>query len=324
MWPAGRGWIWSGAAQPRWNPSPTRCSWSAVECTSCQSRPRERERGRSLSRLKPSAGRSPSRYARALETKPGHGAGPRCRSSLKGSGFNCVCWRCPIRSNSGTSFGAELADTWILTGPPEAQHVPWHFESPSGAVHKVAAEYVGKYRWRIRFTPDEVGTWRYHWTQDFLPEPYRSATGEFRVWAGCLDEVVRHLARLDERVAATDRVDRTSLYLRLYALEREGIRLLTPARYRGADGERFRAAVRRVRSSLWGKPVPDPIPMRSHRLVTRLDSAGSQDPVLDASGYEERAKRRNPRRSGNPLRRLRSKLQRLGFRRAEPDGGNFD
>jgi hypothetical protein len=222
----------------------------------------------------------------------------------------------------GEHFEAELADTWVLTGPPEDQQVPWHFESPSGVVHTVAAEYTGGYRWRIRFTPDEVGTWRYHWSQDFLPQPYRSANGEFRVWAGRIDEVVRLLDRLAETVGATAPVDRPSLYLRLYALEREGMSLLTPAEYRGTDGERLRAAVRRVRSSLWGRPVPDPIPMLSHRLVSRLDGAESGDPVLDASGYEERGKQRGQRRDGAPLRRLRRVLRRLGFPREEPDDGN--
>jgi hypothetical protein len=223
----------------------------------------------------------------------------------------------------GSQFEAELADTWVLTGPPEQQHVPWRFESPSGAVHSIAAEYMGRYRWRIRFTPDEVGTWRYLWTQDFLSQPYRSATGEFRVWGGCLQEILRGLDRLEEAAAGSAREDRSTLYLRLYALEREGMRLLEPAEYRGADGERFQAMVRRVRSSLWGRPVPNPIPMLSHRLVSQFKGAELRDPILDAGGYRER-ERRSAHHKQTPLRRLRRRLRRLGFSREEPDAGHSE
>jgi hypothetical protein len=220
----------------------------------------------------------------------------------------------------GDDFEAELADTWVLTGPLEQQRVPWHFLSPSGAVHTVAAEYVGQCRWHVRFTPDEVGTWRYYWTQDFLPEPYRSATGRFCVWGGSLDAVMMHLAQVEEAAIGGSRDDRRRLRPRLYALEREGMRLLVPHDYRGATGEQFRTAIRGVRSGLWGKPVPNPIPMESHRLVREVDGVELREPILDASRYgphrENARQKRHRKRS--PLRRLR----RLASHLLGPRGGS--
>ncbi len=211
----------------------------------------------------------------------------------------------------GDVFEAELADTWILTGPAERQTVPWQFESPSGAVHRVEAEYLGRYRWRVRFAPDEPGTWRFHWTQSFLPEPYRSAPGEFGVWASSLDAVLRHLTGLEE-AAAAEGLDPSALYLRLYALERAGMRLLSPAEFRGEPGEKLRAAIRSVRERLWGKQMPDPIPMHSHRLTTEIDGVRLRDPVPDGSGYERAGDGRRDGRGGRPtlLQRLRRRLSR--------------
>jgi hypothetical protein len=63
----------------------------------------------------------------------------------------------------GTSFRTELSDTWILTGPPEAQEVLFTFTSPTGAGHRCLAEYRGQWTWSVEFMPDEVGPWRYQW-----------------------------------------------------------------------------------------------------------------------------------------------------------------
>lgn len=213
----------------------------------------------------------------------------------------------------GDVFEAMLADTWVLTGPPESRSVRWRFESPAGAVHTVQAEYLGRYEWRVRFTPDGPGTWRYYWTQDFLPELYRSAPGEFHVWGGTLDSVVQHLAQLEEAVAGLARKDRGPLYLRLYALEREGMRLLTPDDYRGAVGQAFRARIRDVRTALWGKPVPETIPMESHQLVREVDGVELRDPIPDGSLYAPASERAPGKgsRVRRTLRRFRRVVARL-------------
>ena len=189
----------------------------------------------------------------------------------------------------------------------------WHFESPTGSVHRVEAEYAGRYRWRVSFTPDEAGSWRYYWTQEFLPEPYRSATGDFHVWGGCMGEVVRHLNLLEEEVAGTARTHRHRLYLRLYALEREGMRLMGPEDRDGTEGQGFEDAIRSVRSSLWGKPVPQPIPMQSHSLVREVDGVPLRDPIPEGSRYGPAGGDAGSRkkRKHSPLRRLRRAVARI-------------
>ena len=231
----------------------------------------------------------------------------------RGEWFQVRLLAMPDPVELGQSFVAELADTWVLTGPPERQSVLWSFESPSGASHSAQAEYLGRYRWRAELLPDELGTWRYRWTQDFLPERYLSAVGEFCVWASNLDQVMRHLAQLEKDVSGASRDVRRRLRPRLHALERAGMRLLTPDEYRGAGGERFRAAIRGVRSALWGKAVPVPIPMRSHSLVREIDGVELRDPIPEGTHYgagledDGRAGKPGP----GPARRLRRLVSRV-------------
>jgi hypothetical protein len=228
----------------------------------------------------------------------------------RGEWFQVRLLAMPDPVELGRSFVAELADTWILTGPPERQSVAWSFESPSGVCHSVEAEYLGRCRWRCEFVPHELGTWSYRWTQGFLPDPYLSAVGEFCVWAASLEQVMQHLAQLEQEVAGASREVRQRLRPRLHALEREGMRLLAPDEYRGAAGERFRAAIRGVRSGLWGKSVPVPIPMQSHQLVHEFDGVELCDPILDASRYGPgtRDDRMRKRAALRRLRRLASRL----------------
>lgn len=255
----------------------------------------------------------------ALQVREGTGdsAGPWRRLSLpfeaEGEWLQVRALAMPDPVELGDPFVAELADTWILTGPPEGQSVRWFFESPTGPVHAVEAEYSGQYRWSVRFTPDEPGTWRYHWTQDFLPEPYRSATGEFHVRGASLDVVVAHLNRLEEAIPETPRQDRHELYLRFYALEREGMRLLEPEDHRGAEGQGFADAIQRLRSSLWGKAVPQPIPMQSHSLVREVDGVPLRDPIPEGSSYGPGGGDAGSRkkRKHSPLRRLRRAASRI-------------
>ncbi len=251
----------------------------------------------------------------------GDDSGPWRRASFpfepEGDWFQLRLLAMPDPVELGDRFEAELADTWILTGPPERQSVPWFFESPSGVSHRIEAEHVDRYRWRVRFVPDELGTWRYHWTQTFLPEPYRSAHGDFHVWGGSFEHVMHHLERLEEALDGMSREVRDRLRPRLYSLEREGMRLLTPEEFRGAAGKEFRAAIRRIRSSFWGKPVPETIPMQSHSLIGEFDGVELRDPILDSSRYgpareEGRSKRKRKR---GLLRRLRRLAVRLTGRR---------
>jgi hypothetical protein len=87
------------------------------------------------------------------------------------------------------------------------------------------------------------------------------------------------------------------------------MRLLTPEEFRGTAGKELRAAIRRIRSSFWGKPVPETIPMQSHRLIGEFDGVELRDPILDSSRYgpareEGRSKRKRKRGLLRRLRRL--------------------
>ena len=254
----------------------------------------------------------------ALQVREGTGdsAGPWRRLSLpfetEGEWLQLRALAMPDPIELGGPFEAELADTWVLTGPPEEQSVRWFFESPTGSLHSVEAEYSRQYRWTVRFTPDEPGAWRYFWTQDFLPEPYRSTTGEFHVRGASLDEVVRHLTLLEKAIQGTPPQDRHALYLQFYALERDGMRLLEPEDHGGAGGQGFADAIQRVRSVLWGKPVPDPMPMQSHRLLRELNGVELLEPIPGGSRYgpAEADSGNKSKRKRGPLRRLASRLLR--------------
>ncbi|MEJ2239036.1 MAG: DUF5060 domain-containing protein, partial [Gemmatimonadales bacterium] len=75
----------------------------------------------------------------------------------------------------GQPFVAELKNTWVRTGPPEEQLVPWTFISPSGTTTEIQARYEGKNRWTVEFLPDELGPWQYSWSDDFVENTYHSA-----------------------------------------------------------------------------------------------------------------------------------------------------
>lgn len=77
----------------------------------------------------------------------------------------------------GMRFYAQLRDTWITTGPPESQIVPWVFVLPSGEVYKVQASYLDDYTWEVDFIPDEVGRWVYLSLQQFIEEPHERERG---------------------------------------------------------------------------------------------------------------------------------------------------
>ena len=167
----------------------------------------------------------------------------------------------------GQTFDASIHDTWILSGSPETRDVPWFFVSPTGGLHVVRAEYAGAFTWRVAFRPDELGRWRYRWSQSFAEHEYESAPGVFDVVAADLDAVVDALDALSKQVAATLEAssgssvsDATAQRVRFMRLERAGLALLTPESLRGEPGERLRAAIERLRAA-FGESVPQPIPL---------------------------------------------------------------
>ena len=169
----------------------------------------------------------------------------------------------------GGEFTAELKDTWVMTKRPEDQVVRWTFSSPTGRRHEVAAEYQGEFAWRVRFAPDEIGPWRYRWTHTFTTQPYVSSEGRFDVLGVDAEKVrlqLEVLARDFEALRPSADIDAvTRLRVQFYRLQRAAMLLETPESFQAASGIELRELLNRVRSVLWGKPMPDLIPMVAHR-----------------------------------------------------------
>jgi hypothetical protein len=189
----------------------------------------------------------------------GEGQEPPMMSVRGGSGEEASCWYpadfplqrdwswAEVRVDAyvnplpvGQAFRAELRDTWVTTGPPEDQEVPWTFLSPSGSRHKVAAEYLGDWRWRVTFTPQELGRWQYRWRQNFIDEPYESAVGVFDVIPGDQDSTLWALDQLVGRLGTCDipaGKPRTRAYsVAFNRLQRGLMRYQTPDSFPMRDG----------------------------------------------------------------------------------------
>ena len=166
----------------------------------------------------------------------------------------------------GTVFEAVCRDTWVTTGPKETQRVTWTFTSPSGKTHLVLADYIGGSAWQVRFSPAEIGRWRYEWTQDFIEIPYRSPEGVFDVWSSDPAQIRGHLEELAERARASDlafRDRRVAVFGVLFnRLQRALMRIQTPESFpRSAthsDGGDVAHVLDPVRQALSGKPVDKP------------------------------------------------------------------
>jgi hypothetical protein len=200
----------------------------------------------------------------------------------------------------GEPFTAELTDTWVVSNPAEDQVVRWVFTSPTGAEHALHATYEGGFRWSVRFTPDEPGPWRYRWRQEFFRDPVESTTGRFDVVAST-PEALR--ARLDTLAAeaarartAADVAEAGRLRIVFSRLERLAMTHESPAGFRSPTGPTLAEPLRRARSALWGKPVPDPIPLRPHPLITEIDGRPLVDPIPDGRAYGLGPERPVPRK----------------------------
>lgn len=194
----------------------------------------------------------------------------------------------------GDAFTAEIRDTWVLTGPPEEQRVSWTFASPSGMVRSVNAEYVGDYTWRVRFVPEEPGTWSYRWRHRLAGEPVEGGPGRCLVVARDLEAVRSALRRLEADIAETD-LDRASRRFdtfrgRFSRLQRAAVTLLGAEGYRSSGGREVRRELDGVRARLWGKPLPEEWPLRSMPLYREVAGRELEDPVPKAGHVEFRAR----------------------------------
>jgi len=163
----------------------------------------------------------------------------------------------------GEPFHAEMRDTWIRTAAPEDQKVPWVFVSPTGMKHELQAEYVGESRWEISFIPEELGLWKYHWSQNF-DHPYQSEMGYFDVIGGDLNSLQEPLEKIAEQAKNHKPAELEALsplMLRFARLERAAMSQLNPDAYRSEAGREVLESLRKTRAALGGGPVPDSIPM---------------------------------------------------------------
>lgn len=163
----------------------------------------------------------------------------------------------------GRAFESQLRDTWVISGTPEAQVVPWHFESPSGRETVVNAEYQGDYRWTVRFLPKEIGRWRYWWTQEFAKNPYKSTDGFFDVLGSDAEGLHHSLVALRNRIrdSALSTAERhREFQIEFIKLERAVMQAQTPESYESKSGREIRALLREIRVEL-AKGKKTPVPM---------------------------------------------------------------
>lgn len=168
----------------------------------------------------------------------------------------------PVRL--GEAFTAEHSDTWIRTAPPEDQLIRWVFTSPTGVEHHVLASYSGENLWSVSFTPDELGPWSFTWHHDFTDRGWDSALGSFDLLPGELPALLEAVDRLIEERHAADPEDRGALtrhMVLLMRLERALVYSLTPEEHRSEAGRELRRRLDRLRAAVYGKEVPEEIPM---------------------------------------------------------------
>ena len=164
----------------------------------------------------------------------------------------------------GNGFEAELLKPWVRNGPPETQSIPWTFISPTGAIHRVEASYVGDLRWRVAFRPREPGRWRYSWSHT-LAESFQSEEHIFDVVAGSKEAVHKELQAFLEDVRREAKLNlygdrRTRLYgTRFNRLERAAMQLETPESFASEDGRALRALLNETREELGGEAVPSTV-----------------------------------------------------------------
>jgi hypothetical protein len=163
----------------------------------------------------------------------------------------------------GKPFEATMRDTWIRNAPPEEQKPPWTFVSPTGIRYERQAEYAGESTWRVEFVPDEIGMWRYSWSQFWAEHPFESGEATFDVVLGAPSEAIGPLRAIGEAASHVKKGDHAAmapLLWRFARLERAVMLAQTPGGFASAQGESLRAALRATRQALGRETVPDSIP----------------------------------------------------------------
>ena len=169
----------------------------------------------------------------------------------------------------GDAFETALRDTWVRTAPPEEQDVVFTFVSPDGEESEVRATYEGDYTWRVSFTPDALGRWRYRFRSQFEKFEKDSPYGVFDVLPGDILHVEAAmrtlLARIHTEYPELDDTQVQPLAPRFWQLERALYQVATPAEIQSPKGREIYGVMTQIRAALSGRRVPEhakPSPMR--------------------------------------------------------------
>jgi len=167
----------------------------------------------------------------------------------------------------GTSFVAEIRDTWITAGKAEEQDVQWHFTSPNGETISTSASYVGDYTWQVSVNANSIGRWRYNWSHALSGNEMRSEDSYFDVIAWDPQHVIAGLQVLRESIETSGVAPRSHEMLRFelsfMRLQRAATALQPD--YSVDQSSVVRVEMRKIRQRLSGKPLPDTFEPKSIR-----------------------------------------------------------
>ena len=154
----------------------------------------------------------------------------------------------------GSSIETEIRDTWIRTKAPEDQRVVFSFVAPSGTTYNVDANYLGEFRWHVKFTPNEIGRWRYFWEDNFTWNMRRGPDSVFDVIAQDMDIVLTALKALQTEISQSDLSSAeerlTHFERRFNSLQRAAISLLNPETFHSTQGSSVREKITEIRATL--------------------------------------------------------------------------
>jgi len=183
----------------------------------------------------------------------------------------------------GQPFTAEVRNSWVVSGAPADQVLRWVFISPTGEECVTFARYEGGFTWKVHFLPNAIGPWRYYWSHNFGRTRFVSSVGRLDVIGGDGTNVRAQLDVLAEEIRVARRRRSSEqlekLRVRFAQLQRAAMQLQQPETFRSSEGDDLRRRLQDIRSLLWGRKVPDPIPMKSMPLRWEVDGKALPEPI---------------------------------------------
>jgi hypothetical protein len=140
-----------------------------------------------------------------------------------------------------------------------------------------------------------------------MSKPFLGPRGTFHVWSDDVQRIQEYLRKLEADLE-DGTVEPQRARRRLNSLERVGMTVLAPAGPRSEQSAALREQVRRIRSLLSGKPVPDPFPMQSHVLLEESNGYRFETPIPAMGGIGHSLTGGAPRKSAGK-RSLRKRIR---------------